>query len=434
MEINWLAIGIGNIILCVAILLFTIFRFVKVKGFGGQAANGSSNEFDPQLRETLMKSLTQAFVTFNVKAISSITSEMLYYATELTVNALKKVGVRKEIAITPDPASKPISSNVMTEDGKNALTTDIIYGSYEERYIDNATDKILYKRIWPKASYVLNLTKSDLAQQQKEKFCINCGAPIEQHGDFYDCPNCDSHYSAESYHWQIIKMYPQNMKNDSLVGKVICFSLLAFFIISLAAAVWPVLLPVVILANVLLLGSTVTYSVWASKKLAPWKVLTQTDPHFSRTDFEYRAVYLYKLYRHACDFDLSKLRPFIRPEAFEKIKAHNNYDDDFYFLDLENPQTYIENPRVEDGKQIVDIHIKAMVLCRNEKKKLICKKEKLSFSLYRNANTKTTVASGLETITCPQCGANINLSHDGKCAYCGAEYDLANYDWILYDV
>lgn len=434
MEFNWLTISIGNFVLCCIILLVVVFRFVKVKGFGGTAANGSSNNFDPQLREALTKSITQAFATFNVKAISSIASEMMYYATELTVNALRKVGVRKEISITPDPNCKPLSSNLMAEDGKNAFTVDTIYGSYEERYVDNATDKVLYKRSWPKASCIMELGKSDLAQESKEKFCINCGAPIEKHGDFYDCPHCSAHYTAESYHWQVNKLYPQNMKNNNLFGKVFLLLLLAFILISACASAFPILLPAVIAANVLLLGGTILYGIWASKKLAPWKVLSGSDPQFSRGDFQYRAIYLYKLYRHACDFDLSLLRPFIRPEAFEKIKAHNHYDDDFYFIDLENSQTYVENPRTEGGKQIVDVHMKATVLCRNEKKKLKCKKEKLVFSLYRNEGVKTTVCQGLETITCPQCGANINLSRDGKCAYCGGAYDLADHDWILYDV
>ena len=35
--------------------------------------------------------------------------------------------------------------------------------------------------------------------------------------------------------------------------------------------------------------------------------------------------------------------------------------------------------------------------------------------------------------TCPCCGANINLTLDGKCKCCGDNYDIAMHDWILTD-
>lgn len=32
---------------------------------------------------------------------------------------------------------------------------------------------------------------------------------------------------------------------------------------------------------------------------------------------------------------------------------------------------------------------------------------------------------------CPGCGAPMNINESGKCEYCGAIYNLDDYDWIL---
>ena len=35
---------------------------------------------------------------------------------------------------------------------------------------------------------------------------------------------------------------------------------------------------------------------------------------------------------------------------------------------------------------------------------------------------------------CPSCGAHMNLSRSGKCTYCGAIFNLEEYDYILTDI
>ncbi len=39
-----------------------------------------------------------------------------------------------------------------------------------------------------------------------------------------------------------------------------------------------------------------------------------------------------------------------------------------------------------------------------------------------------------EARKCHSCGSNININDNGKCQYCGAIYNLENYDWVLTDL
>ena len=53
---------------------------------------------------------------------------------------------------------------------------------------------------------------------------------------------------------------------------------------------------------------------------------------------------------------------------------------------------------------------------------------KLIFTKVKNAK-KLGVARA-----CQGCGANLDLNFDGRCPYCGAIFNLQEYDWILEDI
>lgn len=36
-----------------------------------------------------------------------------------------------------------------------------------------------------------------------------------------------------------------------------------------------------------------------------------------------------------------------------------------------------------------------------------------------------------KVIKCPNCGANMDINHSGKCDYCGQTYNQEDYDWVL---
>ncbi len=37
-------------------------------------------------------------------------------------------------------------------------------------------------------------------------------------------------------------------------------------------------------------------------------------------------------------------------------------------------------------------------------------------------------------IQCPNCGANMDINHSGKCDYCGQTYNQEDYDWVLKNI
>ena len=46
----------------------------------------------------------------------------------------------------------------------------------------------------------------------------------------------------------------------------------------------------------------------------------------------------------------------------------------------------------------------------------------------RRANWKAKAA---QTVTCPNCGAPLDLNATAKCQYCGAVIQSADFDWVL---
>ena len=187
--------------------------------------------------------------------------------------------------------------------------------------------------------------------------------------------------------------------------------------------------------NLLALVAVIASLVWLNKALSVFKVMAADDPLSSRMTFIKRITYLVRALEMARDFELSKTKPFTTPELYKKIEAVNKYDE-YYLLDFNFKNAVLSNYRTEGEYRHVNVKMKIeqLILRKKDNKKKIKKKtKKLNYAVMKHVSAMTQVNEGYKTITCKCCGANINLTIDGKCKCCGDNYDVSRYDWILTD-
>ncbi len=53
------------------------------------------------------------------------------------------------------------------------------------------------------------------------------------------------------------------------------------------------------------------------------------------------------------------------------------------------------------------------------------------WKLTRQKDKKTLVQPSVTQISCPNCGAPLDINHTGKCPYCGTVVTLSDHDWAL---
>ena len=408
----------------------------KIKSF--TTGDKGKRSIPKEAMDNLIKAYNKIFSTFNMKAAESMLTENLHYTTKCTVDALQKLGVKKDIDVKVDEEAAKVMENqainIIMEDGKNDMTITTLPCEYTETYYDTTTDKKIYSDTC-KAQLTLSFLKSNQVEKDKVTYCINCGTPIEPQGDFYDCPNCKSHYSAENYQWTINDVQIQkrsDLKTALILGGFVILLLLGVAEIIINKFVFGLALVGI---NLLALVAVIASLVWLNKALSVFKVMAADDPLSSRMTFIKRITYLVRALEMARDFELSKTKPFTTPELYKKIEAVNKYDE-YYLLDFNFKNAVLSNYRTEGEYRHVNVKMKIeqLILRKKDNKKKIKKKtKKLNYAVMKHVSAMTQVNEGYKTITCKCCGANINLTIDGKCKCCGDNYDVSRYDWILTD-
>ena len=435
-EMIPLAVAFATIVIGALGILVLGFSTAKIKTFS--AGEKGKSLISKETMDNLINAYNKIFSTFNMKAAENMLTENMHYTTKCTVEALQKVGVKKNISVKVDEEMAKIREqqaiNIVMEDGKNDMTIASLPCEYTETYVDTVTDKKLYSRT-VKADMNVSFLKSNQVEKDKVTYCINCGTPIEPKGDMFDCPNCKSHYTAENYKWTINDVTIQERSNV-LVG-VILFGVVGLLLMSAAAAIVQrfVFGLIVVCIDLLALAGVLAYLAWLNKALSVFKFMTADDPLSSRQTFIKRITYLVRTLEMARDFELSKTKAFMTKDLYAKIEKANKYDD-FFLLDFNFKNAVLSNYRTEGDYRHVNVRMKLeqIILRKKDKKKKVkSKTKKLNYAVMKHTSAMTQVNESYKTITCKCCGGNINLTLDGKCKLCGDSYDIAMHDWILTD-
>lgn len=427
----YLALGV----LIISLGAFFYVTLMNVK-FKGGPSGGYGNVLDKETRDRYVKNITGVMKTFNLKTIAGTVTEFMYYYIDQTVAVLKRIGIRKEVEIVEanTPQANSASANIVISDGKNNMTTALVSGRYVEKYIDNVTDKVLYEKVVEDGYYVLEMLRSDHVERQNANFCSNCGSPMNIEGDFYVCPNCGTKYTTESANWIVANSYCYNNKTGSIQGFMVLLPIIVMFGVAIISnfTSWK-MKALSVFIDLAVLGIVLFYCAWIAKLMVGIKKIAEYDKEFSKKSFEKRVGYLVRAYERARDLDISKVKPFMEPSLYAKLKEQNKYDE-FYILDFEINKLVVNEFEIKDDKQLAYVSLDVNKITINEKKKIKKRKGKYDITLYRHKDTMTDVKLSPEVITCEACGRNINLTVDGKCKSCGNAFDLAKYDWIIYDV
>lgn len=428
-----LAITVLTVVIGAIGVLVISLSTVKFKSMS--AGDKGKSIIPKDAMENLIKAYNKVYSTFNMKAAQNMLTENMHYTTKCTVDALRKMGLKKEISYKVDAELAKVMDqqaiNIVMEDGKNDLTIASIPCDYTETYIDSASDKKLYSKT-RKAQLSVAFLKSNQVEKDKETYCINCGTPMESHGDFFDCPSCKSHYSAENYKWSINSV--QVIERSNVLTGFILAGIVALVLLSGAAAIVNkfVFGLAVVGVNLGVFAGVMAYLAWLNKIFSVYKVMAVDDPLATRQSFFARITYLVRTLEMARDFDISKTKGFMASDIYEKIKAANKYDD-YFLVDFELKNGVLSNYRTEGEYRHVDVKLKLeqLILHTGKKKKIKKKTKKLNYAVMKHVNAKTQVNEGVKLIVCKNCGANINLTLDGKCKYCGDNYDISEHDWVL---
>lgn len=408
---------------------------VKIKSFG---SSKNIKALSKEYRNEFIRAYNKAFAAMNLKAMTNMLTDYMYYTTECTLKVLNKLNLRKEVEFTPDPEFEKIADrnqfNIVQSDGKNDFTLSNMKGEYKETYYDLNTNKKIFSRK-KKTSYNIHFAKCNENLNDKPCLCMNCGGELVHNGNMLDCPYCDSHYHAENYDWNISDIQVSGDDANPWVTPILIISFIAIIIAALEGLFLhniPLFIAFIVIDAIAALF-TFKYIGYVYTGVQTLKEIEKHDPKSSRTILFKRINYLIRALEQAKDYDINNIKAFMPEELFNALRKVNKYDD-YYLVDFEIVKMYPHNYRIENDYQFVDLDLTMNRLMMNPNHKIKEKKIKSKYTVYKNIKAMTVTNSSAQSISCPNCGASINLTRDNICVYCEAGIDISMYDWIFANV
>ncbi len=104
-------------------------------------------------------------------------------------------------------------------------------------------------------------------------------------------------------------------------------------------------------------------------------------------------------------------------------------------VDMDVSELELLDYRTNDNLQYLDMRA-ALRLVHARDKRFVRTYETIRLSLEKSAACKTEAVCAPSILTCRNCGASLSLLDGGRCAYCGSELKLRDFDWVItgYDI
>ncbi|OON87163.1 hypothetical protein BXO88_04635 [Oribacterium sp. C9] len=183
----------------------------------------------------------------------------------------------------------------------------------------------------------------------------------------------------------------------------------------------------------------------ARSKGRPISEYTSIDPGFDSAELAAKLSNVYvKLQNAWQDKDLEPIRPYLTDDFYAQMdrqlsamKSRNqtNYIERIAVLSSEPVTFYQENgmdhivailkTRIVD--YTLDDRTGALVSGNKVKEKFMT----YEYDLCRKSGITTHTEKGLNTVTCPHCGAPLDINQTAKCPYCGSVITVVNEDWAI---
>ena len=426
------------VVVCIVIMAVSIQSAVNLRKAKPDDPVGKQSRDLLEDKEALryLNIYTSAFRTMNVNTLYSTMTDFMYHSTATAIQGFAKLGVRKEIDFELDPKQKSYAGELVSDDGKLVTSASHIYCSrYRERLVDTVSNAVLHTYEAANVDIILHLSRSIAKDTAETKYCSGCGAPLQTNGEIFVCQHCGATYTSDSYDWMISAYSTfDNKKANALYTPIGCAAFLLFFalpIMGFCSSNNPGLAAIVTALDLLLVAAAGIYAGVVRKVYRGLKQLKDIDPLSPDDLVQHRGLFLISIFYSACNFNLNLLKPFMDSNAYAELLAAYRPSGSYVLSTSTTGMGAIEGLRIENGRQILSVNLtlKLTVLDRNRTIQVI--KRKVFFEMYRNEHVRYEHKLSSESFTCKGCGMSVNLTANGKCKYCGTEYDIADYDWKL---
>lgn len=173
------------------------------------------------------------------------------------------------------------------------------------------------------------------------------------------------------------------------------------------------------------------------------KILKE-DKDFSEAKFKAKADNIFiQLYTAVMKQDLTRIRHFLSEEVYvkfqEKVKTLNARNVIQIYGELNVSETRISRISENEKEFIIEVNLQTKYLdyqIDKKSKRMVSGNDQIRVEknmILLFAKTKSAKSLGVAR-KCQGCGANMDLSFDGRCKYCGSIFKLEEYDWILKDI
>ncbi len=182
-----------------------------------------------------------------------------------------------------------------------------------------------------------------------------------------------------------------------------------------------------------------------SSKLKPIDEYKKLDPNFDENEFMQRLSNIYiQMQNGWTKKNIEELRPYITDifynQADRQLDAYRksnktNYVEDIAVLGAQIRGYYQENNN-DHMIVLIRTRIKDYTVDDNTGELVAGSKDKEKFMTYewdmvRASGAQTSKETGTRTITCPNCGAAININQSARCPYCQSIIQVEAHDWAL---
>lgn len=99
-------------------------------------------------------------------------------------------------------------------------------------------------------------------------------------------------------------------------------------------------------------------------------------------------------------------------------------------IDVQTDDIMLQDYTVSEGLQKASVQANVRLLVLDGKKCNI-KNETVKMLFTKSAECKTQVVCAPSVLRCRKCGASLSLLEGKRCAYCGNELNLEQYDWVI---
>ena len=122
--------------------------------------------------------------------------------------------------------------------------------------------------------------------------------------------------------------------------------------------------------------------------------------------------------------NVNQINAFSEIDLSDYLKKYANV------MDVDTISLFLDNYEVKDGLQRAKVRAQLLLHeCNNSKIKTT--PETIWIRLVKSAECKTQAVCGPSVLRCKSCGASLSLMDGKKCAYCGHELDMKQYEWTI---